>query len=429
MTIDTAKIAQDIERFNQVLSPERLKSLAREHGADDQRERRLTLVPFFWIMILIHSYWLHFGGLGQAVSLFCVVSATVLGQAVSLTRMAISKQIKRRSWPFFQAVLSHLTAQYPDQVPSLVARLEPRLKDWRLVDSTVLDLARRLRRHFKSTVKGKAQLKLHIVSSAGSGLLQQVHTTAQKCNDKAVKFVNKTKALLYIFDLGYWAYPLLDAIIERESFFVSRRRSDCDPLIVAAEKKSWVGKTVSEVLEKIRGQEFECTVKLAKWRANPMKHEVRLVGCKDHGRWHLYVTNLTASVFRPRCIAQIYASRWQIELLFNQLKPVINLDHLFSRTVQGIQVEIFVALIYYTMTRLVMALAAKQTATPIEQFSFIRSFRIVRELLNHSLSVLDKTKPWDITATITTMVALVILNGRKDKYYIQHHIAKLAWGT
>lgn len=423
------KIANEIKSFKQVLSSETLESLAREYGAEDKRRRVLTLEPFFWLMILIRNNDLGFGGLGQAVALFCVVASKVLGYAIKLSRMAISKQMRKRKWEFFQGVLEHLQAHYPEQVPSLLKKLAPKLKEWALVDSTAIDVARILKKRFTSTKKGKAQLKLHVVFSAFKQIPEQLKTTAQKCNDKCFRFVKKAKDLLYIFDLGYWSYPLMDKIRDAGSHFVSRLRNDCDPVIVKAEKKSWVGKKLSEILPLIKGKELDLTVHLAKFRSNPMKNDVRLVGQKYKGEWYLYVTSLIDPIFTPLVIRQIYTVRWQIELLFNDLKHVVNVDHIFSRSVQGIQVEIFSALIYYTLARIVMALAAKQTGQPIEHFSFRRCMRIVKNVLTQTPQLLVKNGKWDFSVMLQTMVQLVILNGLKDKYYIENYIGALAWSS
>ncbi len=426
---DTGKVTQALERFKRVLSRETIAYLAKQYGAEDKRRRVLRLESFFWIMVLIHGDNMRFGMLGPAVSLFCVVATQVLGYAVTLSRMAISKQIKRRRWEFFQAVLEHLRASYPRQVPSLLSRLAPQLKEWAVVDSTAIDLARLLKERFSSTEKGKAQVKLHVVYSALTQLPSQLKTTAQKDNDKCFKFVKKVKDVLYLFDLGYWSYPLMDQIIEVGSFFVSRLRSDCDPVIVAGGKSSWRGKRLSEIKPQLGGQQLDVTVQLAKYRSNPMRHLVRLVGRKHQGQWYFYVTNLQDAVFSPEVLRQVYTVRWQIELLFNHLKHILHIDHIFSRSEEGIQVEIFSALIYYTLTQIVMALAAKQSGQPIEHFSFRRSVRIVKNVLSQTPQLWLKDPQWDFGAMLKTMVQLVILNGRRDKHYIENYMGELAWSS
>lgn len=427
--IDTTKITQAMESFNQVLSRETLRRLAQEHGAADKRRRTLALENFFWILVLIRSDNLRFGVLGPAVTLFSVLATPLSGYTITLSRMALSKQIKRRKVAFFQAVFEHLQACYPQPVPSLLKNLTRKLKEWALVDSTAITVARLLKKHFPSQDKGQAALKLHVVFSALTQIPQRVKTTAQRCNDKGFKFVKKVKEVLYIFDLGYWSYALLDRIIDRGSYFVSRWRADCDPVLVMAAQPHWVGKTLSQRKPLLRGKELDVRVRLAKFRSNPMKHEVRLVGQKYKGQWYFYVTNLTDPVFTPRVLGQLYTVRWQIELLFNDLKHLVNVEHIFSRSVQGIQVEIYCALIYYTLTRIVMALAAQQTGQPIEHFSFRRSFRIVKQILAQVLPLVLKGGPWDFRALLATMVEFVIRQGRKDTHYIENYIGALAWGS
>jgi hypothetical protein len=51
------------------------------------------------------------------------------------------------------------------------------------------------------------------------------------------------EAVLYIFDLGYWAYELFDTIIAQQQHFISRLREACNPRIlkVFVGRADWVG--------------------------------------------------------------------------------------------------------------------------------------------------------------------------------------------
>ena len=55
-----------------------------------------------------------------------------------------------------------------------------------------------------------------------------------------------------------------------------------------------------------------------------------------------------------------------------------------SRTKNGIMIEIYSALIFYLLTRIVIALAAKKTGRSILEFSFERAHKLIRGfLLSH----------------------------------------------
>ncbi|ELY93704.1 transposase (ISH5) [Natrialba taiwanensis DSM 12281] len=54
----------------------------------------------------------------------------------------------------------------------------------------------------------------------------------------------------------------------------------------------------------------------------------RLVGVRndDSGEYHLYLTNLDRDDYRAPDIAQLYRARWEIELLFKELKSRFGRD-------------------------------------------------------------------------------------------------------
>ena len=52
----------------------------------------------------------------------------------------------------------------------------------------------------------------------------------------------------------------------------------------------------------------------------------------------------------------------QVEIFFNLIKNVLTLENIISQTRNGIMIEIYSALIFYLLTRIVIALAAQKTA-------------------------------------------------------------------
>ena len=47
-------------------------------------------------------------------------------------------------------------------------------------------------------------------------------------------------------------------------------------------------------------------------------------------RYHLYITNLPAEDYSAPDIAKLYQARWEVELLFRELKTVYGLDEITS---------------------------------------------------------------------------------------------------
>ncbi len=56
-------------------------------------------------------------------------------------------------------------------------------------------------------------------------------------------------------------------------------------------------------------------------------------------------TNLTE--FSDEAVAEIYRKRWQIKLLWKFLKMHLKLDHLITKNLNGVKLQIYTVLIAY----------------------------------------------------------------------------------
>ncbi len=165
--------------------------------------------------------------------------------------------------------------------------------------------------------------------------------------------------------------------MDAKSFFVSRLKKSCDPLIVTVSNQKWshlVGKRLSQINGALKGMtELDMEVQLSKSEKSPLKDDLRLVGMLHEGEWRFYVTNIFDVRFTPQVIYELYSKRWTIEIFFNDIKHVLKLEHIFSKTKNGIMVEIYSALIFYLLVRIVIAIAAKKSGKEITDFSFKKS--------------------------------------------------------
>ncbi len=87
-------------------------------------------------------------------------------------------------------------------------------------------------------------------------------------------------------------------------------------------------------------------------RRSGARRSLRLVGVKnkDSGRYHLYVTNLPPERLTAEQVARVYTGRWQIELLFKEMKSHYGLEGVPSR-----KPHIVEALLYATLVTLVVS--------------------------------------------------------------------------
>lgn len=421
MTVQFPTIQKTLKKdqitFQEVLSDDELAALFAKHGVQDERKRKLFVRCFFWLMVFSAGEPSRRGSLLQLIGFFLGAMALLFPEATvtSLSKNAVSKRLKEITWYLFRGVYNHLFERYKKILAAQDIKYLGQFKDAFAVDGSVIALNKKLEGVFKSIHKGHANLKLNTKYSLKVAAVSKLQVTSGKRHDSRFAFVTQKANCLYLVDLGYWSFGLMHKIIDASSFFVMRLKSNCDPLIVkvaASELQHLVGLRLSEIDDYLAtclaSGEIDLTVRLSKAKKPRFKDDVRLVGLFHEGQWRFYVTNIFEARFTPQFIYELYAQRWQVEIFFNLIKNVLNLENIISQTKNGIMIEIYSALIFYLLTRIVIALAAKQTGRSIHEFSFERSHKLIRGfMLSHfhrflqtSLQAVD-----DIFQQLVDMVA------------------------
>ena len=81
--------------------------------------------------------------------------------------------------------------------------------------------------------------------------------------------------------------------------------------------------------------------------------QFRLVGIwnDEAGVYHLYITNVPPDRLDPEDIARIYAARWEVELLFKELKSHYRLDELPSGKRYVVEALVYTAFLTLIVSR------------------------------------------------------------------------------
>jgi putative transposase len=430
--VEPPSLTSDQSLMSQLLPSAVLNDLARKWNAGDVRQRKLTVTVFFWMTVLAV-------GPGGPLSLHKVLTyalaAGVMGglgaTQVALSKEAISENFRERPWQFFEAVLQYLLMTYTMLWGNLAGQPNQWVvQDLRvlLVDATVMRVAHRLISAFPASRNGKckewAAVKLHTSLQLFRGVPEVLALTPQKKHERNISFLRPLgEAVLYIFDLGYWTYELFDTIIDRQQHFISRLKGNCNPLIleVYVGKADWVGQRLKDIT--LTGRTVDCLVNVTSANpANPhMRHNVRLVGqwiTKDQ-EWHLYISSLVAWPRYPLAlIIDLYRLRWQIEILFRNLKHVLRMANFVSTTENGIRIQMYAALIHYLLTHILILKAAQATGRPFEDFSIPYCLNAVQQVLQQARQLILKgqTPDWDkLDALLLDIVITVGLRPNRKR--------------
>jgi len=93
----------------------------------------------------------------------------------------------------------------------------------------------------------------------------------------------------------------------------------------------------------------------------------------------LVTTLLDSEAYPAADVAELYLSRWQIEVNFRHLKTTMGMDVLHCHAVVGILKELYMFALAYNLVRLVMLAASRRQQVPLDRISFIDALRWLRD--------------------------------------------------
>jgi IS4 transposase len=248
----------------------------------------------------------------------------------------------------------------------LNGRLE-RFRDVLIADATIVSLYEDATDVYAATGEDQAALKLHLTESLSTGLPTRFRTTDGKTQERSQLPTGKWVAgSLILLDLGYYDFWLFDRIDANNGWFVSRVKDDANFEIVE-ELRTWRGNSIplegeslQDVLDDLQRQEIDVRITLSfdikRGSCGRRTRTFRLVGLRNEEseEYHLYLTNLDREEYSAPDIAQLYRARWEVELLFKELKSRFGLDEINTTDAYIIEALVIMAGISLILSRVIV---------------------------------------------------------------------------
>lgn len=297
-----------------------------------------------------------------------------------------------RGWELFRDLFRLLVEKADRRLRRHIKGLPIKLLD----GSVVKGLAPKVARFFSLAGKGGAvlaRLKTHVLLDPATGPRAVKITDANNNDGQHTDFIweDVRRNTLVIFDLGYWNFGFLDAIHEREAFFVTRVSPRNRPKLV-----KWLRRT-----KEIR----DYVARLDRHKSHPKRCRVRVIEQRqEDGTWWRWCTNLMdPKRFPAEEIIELYRMRWQVEVFFRQLKHVFHLKRVRSMNPNALLVELYVSFIAYLLAHWIMSEAARQYPPPEgSQYCLVRTARLLYALLEKRILPLPELL--ELIATYCTIV-------------------------
>lgn len=346
------------QELTSLIPTRHLNRLARLSGLV-RRRRKIDPMELFWTVVLGF-------GAGRARTLAGMRRAYQKSTGATLVPSAFYDRFTRSLAVFMRQVVEELLERLQESEAKFSGLLRS-FRDVVVTDSTLVKLHDLLERRFPAcrTNHTQAAAKLHVVMSVRGQGPRTVQLTSGRQHDGPVFRVGRwVRDRLLMFDLGYFRYQLFDCIDRNGGYFISRLKENANPEITAT-LRQWRGRSVAlvgerlrNVIERLQRETLDVEVEVAfrrrvyGGRQSGDRRSLRLVGVRnaDTGRYHLYVTNIPPERLTAEQVARVYAGRWQIELLFKEMKSHYRLEDLPSR-----KPHIVEALLYATLVTLVVS--------------------------------------------------------------------------
>jgi len=248
----------------------------------------------------------------------------------------------------------------------LNGRLE-RFRDVLIADATIVSLYQDAADVYAATGEDQAELKLHLIESLSTGLPTRLRTTDGTTHERSQLPTGEWVAdALILLDLGFYDFWLFDRIDQNGGWFVSRVKDNANFEIVE-ELRTWRGNSIplegeslQAVLDDLQRQEIDIRITLSFDRKRgsgaSATRTFRLIGLRNEetDEYHLYLTNLGKEGYSAPDIAQLYRARWEVELLFKELKSRFGLDEINTTDAYIIEALVIMAAISLLMSRVIV---------------------------------------------------------------------------
>lgn len=247
---------------------------------------------------------------------------------------------KGRKVEFFEDIYNELLKKYSFVLSD--SRIESVLKKKiKIVDSTTISLFKDILKcvgRKSSDGKSKGGIKCHSVINADEKVPNLVWFSAATTHDH--QFLEKLKCddqTVYVFDKGYNDYAAFAHFTEQKTGFVTRIKDNAK---YEVKQENLISERIhSGVLsdEIIEVDLVKGNVK-SKLKLRKIKYYDR-----ENKRYFEFISNLFE--FRADTIAALYKIRWQIELLFKQVKQNFPLKYFLGDNENAIKIQIYCVLI------------------------------------------------------------------------------------
>lgn len=288
----------------------------------------------------------------------------------SVSRNNLSYALANRSYGIFEQSFYWLLKRLQNErgfVPDKRFKFKMPVK---ILDSTTISLCLSLF-DWATFRKAKGGFKLHVMFNAREQIPEfLVMSTAKQHDIRSARNMELPKNSIFVMDKGYICFDFLSKINKNRSFFVTRTKTNTQFKILERRKKT---------NRKIKA---DWIVKFSSYRKKDYPELLRVVRYRDEesGKTYEYMTNNFS--LSAMTIANLYKSRWDIELFFKWIKQNLKIKTFLGTSENAVLIQVWTAMIAYLLTEYIRF--KSKTV-----FSRLKAYRILCDNLLHNYDIHD----------------------------------------
>ena len=327
-----------------LLDKSKILQISQEQGGEHYTKR---FTAWIHLVVMLYAIIKRFDSLREITTSLLADTNKLshLGMTFKRGRSTLADANKRRPEIIFENIYRDLYTRYRNELISdSRKRQRPKWMDrLQIIDSTTISLFSNLifkgvGRHPK-TGKKKGGIKVHTVIHANEGLPSDIKFTSAATNDS---FMLKPSTLnrgdIMAMDRAYIDYEKFEELTQRGVTYVTKLKKSLKYAI----DKDVIYQTPDGLME-VRFQYVTFSKQIK--GGDTITHNARIVTYVDL-RKHKLVSLLTNDMDSdPNEIIDIYRQRWEIELLFKQIKQNFPLKYFYGESENAIKIQIWVTLI------------------------------------------------------------------------------------
>ena len=209
------------------------------------------------------------------------------------------------------------------------------------LDSTVIDLCLSLYPWAKFR-KTKGALKIHNLYDHRGCMPVFITVTDAKHHDVSVAkdlSLPLTPDSILCVDRAYIDYKWLYSLNKSSVFFVTRAKSNINCTVIGQHSLNTKKNILFDYVIKLKGY----------YQSKSYPHNLRLVGYYDTNTNKQLVFLTNNFVLSAYTIAQIYKTRWEIEIFFKWIKQNLKIKSFLGTSKNAVLTQIWVAMCYYLL--------------------------------------------------------------------------------